>query len=598
MKGTVVGTWIKTLSRMYPEETVKRRMKDAGMDPSKTISPLDDIEDNKVNSFIRSIAHEFSIDEQKLWKEIGKDNVKAFYDGYSAFFKKANMFQFLNSMNDVHQVVRKRIKGSNPPVLDMHIRGNNDVLLTYKSKRGMFSYLLGLIEGTMAHFKEDVKVEEIYKKEGEMQLRLTFPYQVRTIKKYPANSILSFGFIKDEGIKAAAATLIASLAITLFLKDLEYFYIISPFSTALFSYIAYKIISAPVSDIRTQIKELSDKNYVVNTQIRTAGDIYEDIHSSLNSYKEIVAEDFIGFNSMTQEMEGFSESLGIISNTMDSTSRDIADVVEQLSYAAVTQAEETEQSVSLLQENVESIKAISAEESKNKEELENALKNIEVSFKALDNTVLSLQNIISKFENVKNESISLKNKGKEIEEIASFVSSISYQTNLLALNASIEAARAGEAGRGFSVVAEEVRKLAEQSETAASDIKTNIFGFLKDMDTMVVSITDQYDVIESESSSIKNAISNTELANRKIETVAEKMVSSIEELQKQSGKIYTMFENIESLAAIAQENSASTQEVSSNVTSYSEEIIKLTTGINDFKKLIQEFNGYMSAYKL
>lgn len=598
MKGTVVGTWIKTLSRMYPDETVKINMKDSGMDPSKTISPLDDIEDNKVYNFIRSISHEFSIDEQKLWKEIGKDNVKAFYDGYSAFFKKANMFQFLNSMNDVHQVVRKRIKGSNPPLLDMHITGNNEVLLTYKSKRGMFSYLLGLIEGTMAHFKEDVKVDELYRKEGEMQLRLTFPYQVRTIRKYTVNRILSFGFIKDEGIKAAVAAFAASIAVTFFLRDLEYLYIISPLLTVVFSYISYRIISAPISDIKTQIKELSDKNYVINTEIQTSGDIYEVIHSSLNSYKEVVAEDFIGFNSMTQEMEGFSESLGSISTKMDATSRDIADVVEQLSYAAVTQAEETENSVSLLQENVESIKAISTEESRNKEELENALQNIEISFKALDNTVISLQNILMKFENVKNESITLKNKGKEIEEIASFVSAISYQTNLLALNASIEAARAGEAGKGFSVVAEEVRKLAEQSETAASDIKTNIFGFLKDMDTMVISITDQYNVIESESGSIKNAITNTELANRKIQTLAEKMVSSIEELQKQSGKIYTMFENIESLAAIAQENSASTQEVSSNVTSYSEEIIKLTSGINDFKKLIQEFNGYMSAYKL
>ena len=48
MKGTVVGTWVKTLSRMYPEDIVKEKMRVAGMDPSKTISPLDDIEDAKV----------------------------------------------------------------------------------------------------------------------------------------------------------------------------------------------------------------------------------------------------------------------------------------------------------------------------------------------------------------------------------------------------------------------------------------------------------------------------------------------------------------------------------------------------------------------
>lgn len=199
---------------------------------------------------------------------------------------------------------------------------------------------------------------------------------------------------------------------------------------------------------------------------------------------------------------------------------------------------------------------------------------------------------------VKDESINLKNKGKEIEDIASFVSVIAYQTNLLALNASIEAARAGEMGRGFSVVAEEVRKLAEQSEKAAENIKQNVYGFLNDMDNMVGNITEQHIVIQGESKSIKEAIDTTENANTKISTVADKMLHSVEELQVQSDKIYSMFESIESLAAIAEENSASTEEVSSNVTSYSEEILKLTSGISDFKDLTEEFRGYMSEYKI
>jgi len=283
---------------------------------------------------------------------------------------------------------------------------------------------------------------------------------------------------------------------------------------------------------------------------------------------------------------------------MDATSKDIAEVVEQLAYTATTQADETEQSVGLLQGNVESIRNISQQENRNKTELEDALNSIKESFSALDRTVASLDRILESFEKIKNESMGLKNKGKEIEEIASFVSSISYQTNLLALNASIEAARAGEMGRGFSVVADEVRKLAEQSESAADNIKENVFGFLADMDTMVGNINQQYDAINDESHSIKNAIERTDKANGKIETVAEKMLNSAEELQTQSERISSMFSNIEAMAAIAVENSAATEEVSSNVTSYSEEILKLTSGISDFKKLTNEFMGYISTYKL
>ncbi|GEK91668.1 methyl-accepting chemotaxis protein [Alkalibacterium kapii] len=202
------------------------------------------------------------------------------------------------------------------------------------------------------------------------------------------------------------------------------------------------------------------------------------------------------------------------------------------------------------------------------------------------------------FENVKNESIELKSKGSEIEEIATFVTNIAYQTNLLALNASIEAAQAGEKGKGFSVIAAEVGKLANQSETAANKIKDNIFSFLTDVDTMVDNLTNQYDVINQESHSIKQAINQTEHSYTKIENIAEKMLDSVETLQDQSEKIGGLFLTIESLSAIAVENSASTEEVSSNISSYSEEIEKLISGISNFKKLIAEYKTYLSSYDL
>lgn len=147
MKGTVVGSWVITLKTLYSHDIVNEKMKLAGIDPEKSISPLSDIEDKKVFLFIKEIASHFTISEEELWRQIGKDNIHSFYEGYSSFFKKANLFQFLDSKNDVHKVVRKRIKGSNPPGLDMTITGPDTVNLTYRSKRGMFSYLLGLLDG-------------------------------------------------------------------------------------------------------------------------------------------------------------------------------------------------------------------------------------------------------------------------------------------------------------------------------------------------------------------------------------------------------------------------------------------------------------------
>ncbi|MDZ7834357.1 MAG: heme NO-binding domain-containing protein [Alkalibacterium sp.] len=390
MKGTVVGTWVKTLSRMYPEHIVKEKMQAAGMNPDKVISPLDNIDDQKFFAFTKEISKHFSVSEEELWRAIGKDNIQAFYDGYSSFFNKANLFHFLNSMNDVHQVVRKRIAGSKPPVLDMQIIGNNDVKLTYRSKRGMFDYLHGLLEGAKEHFGEDVTVTELSRSKEDMVVQLTFPYTVRKQKTYRLNKLLSFGFIKDTGMKLGIFTFLIGMALSFVFRNNPFIYTISPLVTSLAAYLAFSLLSRPMKEIRQELQSLTDKTFVITTEIDTGQDMFQTIHSSLNAYKAEVAEDFIGFNSMTEEMNGFSETLRGISSVMNDTSKEIAGIVEELAHAAGTQAEETEDSVVTLQENVTSIERISNQENENKIELEYALKTIQSSFGALNGTVDNL----------------------------------------------------------------------------------------------------------------------------------------------------------------------------------------------------------------
>ncbi|MCC5890709.1 MAG: heme NO-binding domain-containing protein [Alkalibacterium sp.] len=540
----------------------------------------------------------FKIDENDLWRLIGKDNMQSFYEGYSSFFKKANLFQFLNSMNDVHKVVRKRIKGSNPPGLDMDITGSDSVILTYRSKRGMFSYLMGLLDGAQSHFNEELEINELYRKSDEMALEIVFPYQIRVKKKYRFSKFLSLGFIKNTAVKSAFFTFLMGgfymLAANQLTRQMLIILLVSSFST----YIGGTVLNLPKKELIRELEELKAKNFLVTTELDTGQDVYQELHMLIRDYKLAMAEDLIGFNSMTEEMSGFSSSLGNISSAMNETSNEIATVVEELAQTATTQAEETEQGVVILQANVSGIKSLSAEEALNKTDLVEAMEMIKSSFVLLKDTNFKLSSILNKFEAVKNESVLVRNKGNEIGEIASFVSDIAYQTNLLALNASIEAARAGDAGDGFAVVAEEVRKLANQSDSAAGKIKTDISQFLEDIDHMVSSLTGEYTTLEKESLVIREAISHTETSSVRIESVADKMIASADELQKQAEQIATVFNSIEALAAIATENSASTEEVSASVSSYSEEIKKLSSGIGDFNQLTDEFSNYLSEYRV
>jgi methyl-accepting chemotaxis protein len=596
MKGTVVKTWINTLTRAYSKEFIHPRLEASGIDPNKTISPIDNIEDDKIFSFINKVASDQQLSTEELWLKIGEDNIISFYQGFGSFFKKDNLFQFLSSMNDVHQVVRKRITGSNPPGLDLDVIGPQTARLTYRSKRNMYDYLHGLLLGAQAHFNEVVTVKECTRRDGEMVLELTFPYVIRKNRNYRFSRFLSLGFIKRTDVKVSLFLTIGAVLLTLLQQTLTLPVYLLPAGFGVLSIFGLNQAMRPVKAIRDNLTDLNNKAFVVTTSIKSGHDEFEQLHEAINDYKLHLSEDFISFMSMTEELENFSLDLNHISDNMSETSTDIRQVVDELATTSTTQAEETEQGVSRLESNISSITAITEAELTSRDLLTEQMKKIKSAFSNLNQTKQALVKSLHVFEGVKNESVTLKEKGKEIEKITAVVSSIAEQTNLLALNASIEAARAGEMGKGFSVVAEEVRKLATESNDAAEAIQTNLGSFLADLDVMVNGLTDQFQAIGNETETMNKAISETETSYQSFDTIAEKMMDTTSQLEQETKAIEQLFTTMESLAAIAVENSASTEEASASVQTYTMEIQKLSQELDQFKQLTQSFKQELQTY--
>ncbi len=191
----------------------------------------------------------------------------------------------------------------------------------------------------------------------------------------------------------------------------------------------------------------------------------------------------------------------------------------------------------------------------------------------------------------------LGERSKEIGVIVEAISGIAGQTNLLALNAAIEAARAGEQGRGFSVVAEEVRKLAEQSRDAAGKISQLIDEIRTDTEQAVVAMTSGSAEVETGARVVNEAgmsfeeiVSLVGSVSSQVEAIStlmaqtangsEKIVRAVEHIQ-QLGK--EAVDETQTVSAATQEQSASMEEIASASKSLATLAQKLQTGIAHFR---------------
>lgn len=599
MKGTVVATWMKTCRKLYGNEVVDSAMESNGWTRGKIFSPAENVDDEKIRMVIAKIAKDQSVDVKELWRSIGNYNIKSFTEDFPAFFEHDNLYSFLKSMFDVHVVMVKRLPGAVPPLVGLEPISSKEAVFSYKSKRGMFDYFLGMLDGSCEHFGEKVDIKELERTSDSLKVKLTFENDIFYKKKYLFNRLLSLGFIRSFGAKVAIFTFLFTGAALIPVIGFEEVWKIPVAAVipAIASFIATSALIRPKKLLQESLSKLGKNDYAEDIKIVT-GDFFEDLFIVLSEYKKSVRADFVGFKGVTDEMNTFADRINIISDSMNNTSEEITGVVEQVADSSVSQAENTEKAVSILNDNVQALRGIVENENTNKDELEKAIEKINHSYENVDSTSKNLLSSLNKFNEVKDKGIELEERAKDITNIVSIVSGISEQTNLLALNASIEAARAGEAGRGFSVVAEEVRKLAEQSKDAVEEINTNLAHFVEEIKVLVDKIESQYDVLQKETTSLEKVRDISYEATTSVRTVAKSTIQTINELNKETDSIATIYETIESLAAIAEENSASSEEVSASVSNYTNEIKKLIDNIFEFKKITQAFKIDLNKYKI
>ncbi|MCT4617897.1 MAG: methyl-accepting chemotaxis protein [Marinisporobacter sp.] len=356
-------------------------------------------------------------------------------------------------------------------------------------------------------------------------------------------------------------------------------------------------ISKPLEKLKEAFNKAANGELTVKAQINTNdefGEIGDRFNEMIENIHDLAHEVKTSANTVLKT----SDSLGeIITQTVTATD-EVAKTIEEIASSSNEQAKDTENGfikVNDLAEKIERVSNTTKEMndlSKGTDELSN--KGLNIVKQLIEKSDVSKNSVIQ----VNDMIIKVDERAKEIGGIINTISQIAEQTNLLALNAAIESARAGEHGKGFSVVAEEVRKLAEQSSNAAEEIKQLIDG-VQNQSTQAVDamnevgmiIKDQEESVD-ETSHIFNDISDS------IKGLIGK-VSDIkgygDEMIDKKDEIVTMIGNI---SAGSEETSAATQQVSASTEEQLASMEEVSAHSQDLKNIAQRLEAGINKFKI
>ncbi|MEG0642213.1 MAG: heme NO-binding domain-containing protein [Clostridium sp.] len=580
MKGTIVSTWIKTCRGLYGSELVDNSLENVGWGKNKIFNPIENVEDREVFNFIDMIADGLNIKAEKVWYEMGEKNVGTFSKFYPVFFRKSNLYSFLKSLNDIHEVVVKRIQGAKPPKLELNVINDREIEFTYLSKREIYGYFLGMLKGSSNFFNEEIIVEELERSTGKLKLKIKFDKIIREKEAFNMNKLLAFLGKENFDVKSALISGVSTTIVGVIFGG----GVAGIACGAVAAVSTWFVVNSLTSPLKTIIESVNNFNEVdvVEKQLET-GDCFEELFDLIKEKKADSTKDGYSFGSVKDEMTVFTTSMHEITQKMKGNTGSIKNFSANVCDLAMKQDKSTESLVFQINDNIMALQELIECENSNKAELEKAVDKINESYNNVNSTSNNIKESLNAFTLVKDNGVRLQEKAKDITDIVALVSGIAGQTNLLALNASIEAARAGEQGRGFAVVAEEVKKLAEQSQGAVSNINSNLTDFITDINTLVKNIEDQYVVLEKETNGLEAVREISYDATHLIKVVAEATNETIAALDKESESIQDMFRTIDSLAEIAVENVMASQKAGEDIESYTYDIDEIITNLDQIK---------------
>ncbi|MGE5734689.1 MAG: methyl-accepting chemotaxis protein [Acidobacteriota bacterium] len=290
---------------------------------------------------------------------------------------------------------------------------------------------------------------------------------------------------------------------------------------------------------------------------------------------QVVSEDEIGkagiaLNKMKNSLREMIQSIASTAEHVASASEEISSSATQQAQGSETQKDQTSQVATAMQEMSSTVLQVSDNSNKAAEAARKAADTAKHGGSIVEETLTKMRRIAESVGATAKKMEELGKSSDQIGRIIGVIDDIADQTNLLALNAAIEAARAGEQGRGFAVVADEVRKLAERTTTATKEIAQMIKNI---QDETKVAVT----AMEAGTKQVEEGVTSTATAGDSLRQIID--------MSNQVGEMITH------IATAATEQSSATKQVNNNMDQIAQLVKESAVGAQQSAKACQDLSG-------
>lgn len=360
-----------------------------------------------------------------------------------------------------------------------------------------------------------------------------------------------------------------------------------------------RAILIPLGQINKQLEEIAQGEADLTKRVRIKGkNEFGQLAQSFNAFVESLREIIKQVGSSSEQVAASSEELSASAEQSKSTTELVSASMQTIADSNSKQSEMMENSLQAVNQSLDNLVEVT-ENTANVAEVSSAMKV------QAENGSESVKKVVEQMESI-HQSVDLAGEGvnslvssvQEIKEISSLITDISSQTNLLALNAAIEAARAGEHGKGFAVVADEVRKLADETNLSVNKIHQLVATIQSESADTVSNIVQ---VKENVASGI-NISMETVTNFKEILDSIEKVTAQIQEVAATSQQITAGFElvqhSIEGITEGTKETAASTENIASSTEEQLATMEEISYATASLSELAEDLQSMVLRFKV